>query len=49
MGPSVRFPLTDSVNFILVYEDNVELANSQQLGKFYADNTQFLLHSFITF
>jgi hypothetical protein len=49
MGPSIRVPLNDSVNFILVYEDNVELANSQQLGKFYADNTQFLLHSFISF
>lgn len=49
MGPSARFPLNDSVNFILVYEDVTDLEHSQALGKFLASNTQFILHSFISF
>lgn len=49
MGPTARLPLNDSVNFILIYEDVTDLEHTQQLGKFLASNTQFVLHSFISF
>ena len=48
-GPSVRFPLNDNVNFIFVYEDRVDREDADELGKFYADNTQFTLLSFVRF
>jgi hypothetical protein len=48
-GPSVRFPLSDSANFIFTYEDVVDRDDAKDLGKFYAQNTQFTLLSFIRF
>lgn len=48
-GPSIRFPFTKNANFIFNYEDVVDRENAKQLGKFYADNTQFTLLSFIKF
>ncbi len=49
MGPQIRFPLNDSVNFIFSYEDVTTRENSQALGKFMAENTQFVLNSFVRF
>lgn len=49
-GPEARFPLNDSVNFIFSYEDSVDRENNyQEFGKFLAKNTQFVLHSFVSF
>lgn len=49
-GPSVRFPLSDSVNFIFTYEDKVNRdKNLSELGQFRAQNTQFTLLSFVRF
>lgn len=48
-GPSLRFPLNDAVNFIFTYEDVVNRDNAKDLGKFYAQNTQFTLLSFVRF
>lgn len=48
-GPSIRFPLTKNANFIFNYEDVVPREKAEQLGKFYADNTQFTLLSFVKF
>lgn len=49
-GPITRFPITDSANFILAYEDKVNREiNPGELGKFLAKNTSFVLLSFIRF
>ncbi len=48
-GPSIRFPLSDSANFIFSYEDVVDRDGPNNLGKFFADNTQFTLLSFLRF
>ncbi|MGE3681864.1 MAG: hypothetical protein AB7G93_09070 [Bdellovibrionales bacterium] len=50
VGPQLRFPLASWANFILAYEDVVDRdENPEELGRFLAQNTQFVLHSFIRF
>jgi hypothetical protein len=51
-GPQIRFPLSNSANFIFTYEDKVDRddrANRAEFGKFLAKNTQFTLLSFLSF
>lgn len=49
-GPSVRFPVTSSANFILSYEDKVDRdQNPGELGQFLAKNTSWVLLSFLKF
>lgn len=49
-GPGIAFPITNNANFIFTYQDVVNRdENPEQLGRFYADNTQFTLLSFIRF
>ena len=50
VGPQARFPLNNKATFILVYGDKVNREeNMDELGKFLAKNTEFVLHSFISF
>lgn len=50
VGPSVSFPLNNSVSFIFNYADKVNRdENLHELGQFQAKNTQYILHSFVNF
>lgn len=49
-GPCARIPFSDYVNFILSYEDKVDVEqNYKELGRFMSKNTQVVLNSFISF
>ncbi len=50
LGPSLRFPISKSANFIFSYTDTVDQdKNTAELGQFLASNTQFSLLSFLRF
>jgi hypothetical protein len=49
-GPAVAFPITSNANFILLFEDRVDRENKiAELGRFYSNNTQLSLLSFVRF
>jgi hypothetical protein len=47
MGPSIRFPIGKSANFLLSYEDKVNANNRQEFGRFLSKNAEIVLLSWI--
>lgn len=49
-GPQAKIPFSDAIDFILAYEDSVNMEeNANELGQFLAKNAQVTLHTFLSF
>ena len=50
IGPQVRFPISDAINFIVSYQDEVDRdRNKSEFGQFLARNASFQVLSFVRF
>lgn len=50
VGPTLKFPLNESVNFVATVSDVVNRSeNLHELGQFRAKNVKYVLHSFVNF